>query len=244
MRLSTSTLATGLRLTPPVSERPFLIVTGPGRSGTSAVARILHESGLRMGTQLAPPSEYNRAGFYEDLAVVELNDAVLAQCGMARLERWPARHEVLRAAARQREAMAALAATGVRGWKDPRFCLTLEAWLPHLPSTPRVVLCLRSPEAFVHSVVSIFGLQSRELLERWWANHLRRALEVIEDYALPATSVVYDELVGQPEATVARLASFVGHPLDPRFVEPALRQFDQPVPERHRALYEKVRALA
>ncbi len=225
-------------------NQPFLIVTGPGRSGTSAVARILHESGLRMGTQLAPPSEYNRVGFYEDLAVVELNDAILADCGMVRLERWPEREEVLQAAARRRDAMIALAETGVDGWKDPRFCLTLEAWLPHLPSPPRVVLCLRSPEAFVHSVVSIFGLQSRELLERWWANHLRRALDVIADYALPATSVVYEDLVAQPEATVARLASFVGHSLDPRFVEPTLRQFDQAVPERHRALYDEVRSLA
>jgi hypothetical protein len=225
-------------------ERHFIIVTGPGRSGTSAVARVLHESGLRMGTDLGAPSEFNRAGFYEDMPVRDLNERIMAGCGMVGIERWPERDEVLRAAAPYREEMAALAVTGVDGWKDPRFCITLEAWLPHLPARPRVVVCLRSPEAFVHSVVSIFGLQRRDSLERWWANHLRRALDVVRDHELPAASVVYEDLIARPEETVARLASFVGHPLDARFVEPELRQFDQPVPQRHQALYDEVRALA
>ncbi|MGB2694972.1 MAG: sulfotransferase, partial [Dehalococcoidia bacterium] len=224
--------------------RSLIVVTGPGRSGTSAVARVLHESGLRMGTEFSPPSEYNPVGFYEDMPVRELNEQIMADCGMDGLDRWPEREDVRRAAEPYASAMAALAATGVDGWKDPRFCITLEAWLPHLAASPCVVVCLRSPEAFIHSVVSIFGLRPRDTLERWWANHLRRALDVVREYHLPATSVVYEDLVARPEATVDRLASFVGQPLDARFIEPALRQFDQPVPERHRSLYEEVRALS
>ncbi|MDZ4278723.1 MAG: sulfotransferase, partial [Dehalococcoidia bacterium] len=159
------------------------------------------------------------------------------------VEQWPEREEVLRAAAKHHETMARLAAEADGGWKDPRFALTLEAWLPHLAVPPKVVVCLRSPEAFVRSVTSIFGLYSQESLERWWANHLRRTLDVVRDYRLEATSVAYEELVAQPEATVARLSSFVGRPLDARFIEPDLRQFAQPVPERHAALYEEVRGL-
>ena len=33
----------------PAEGRPFIIVTGLGRSGTSAVARVLHESGVLLG---------------------------------------------------------------------------------------------------------------------------------------------------------------------------------------------------
>lgn len=222
----------------------LLIVTGPGRSGTSAVARVLHESGLCMGTDFGPPSEHNPLGFYEELSVRELNERIFADCGLQVVRPWPPRDAVLRVAGHYRDTMAALARTDASGWKDPRFCLTLEAWLPHLPTPPHVVVCLRSPEAFIHSVANIFGLHPREAMERWWADHLQRILDLIDDYGLQATSVAYEDLVGQPEATVARLSSFVGRPLDARLVEPALRQFDKPVPERHRALYEKVRALA
>jgi len=226
-------------------DRDFLIVTGPGRSGTSAVARVLHESGVGMGEQLAAASEFNRAGYYEEVPVVALNDAIMAALGMEGMERWPERVAVLDAAEPHTAAMHELASnTRARGWKDPRFAVTLEAWLPHLPSPPRVIVCLRSPEAFIHSVISIFGLSPRPALEAWWANHLRRALDVVRDYGLAATSVVYEDLIERPEATVAALASFVGAPLDARYVEPALRQFDQQVPARHVPLYEEVRALA
>ena len=208
------------------------------------MARVLHESGVTMGRDFGPASEFNPLGFYEELPVRELNEQIMADCGMQQIEHWLERATVLSAAAAYREAMADLIAAADDGWKDPRFCLTLEAWLPHLPSPPRVVVCLRSPEAFVHSVVSIFGLTSRETLEQWWANHLRRILDVIGEYRLEATCVVYEDLVLRPEATVARLSSFIDRPLDARFVEPSLQQFAQEVPERHMALYQEVRALS
>lgn len=228
----------------PESKR-FIIVTGAGRSGTSAVARTLHESGLSMGQDFGPPSEFNPVGFYEELAVRELNDRIMADCGMTGLERWPRRSTVLATGQQYGQLMDDLvAASSAEGWKDPRFCLTLEAWLPHLPARPKVVACLRSPEAFVHSAISIFGLSARDVLERWWANHLRRILDVIQDYDLAATCVVYEDLVQRPEATVGELSSFIGHPLDAAYVEPALQHFAQRVPQRYQALYEEVRALS
>jgi hypothetical protein len=157
---------------------------------------------------------------------------------------WPSRETVLSAALPYRAEMTQLAATtAAAGWKDPRFSLTLEAWLPHLPSRPRVVLCLRSPEAFVQSSISIYGLARRDELEAWWANHLRRALDLIREHALEATTVAYEDLVTQPDAAVRKLAAFVHHDLDPSYVEPSLRQFDAPVPEHHKALYGEVRTL-
>ena len=226
------------------SERSFIIVTGPGRSGTSAVARVLHESGVRMGRDLAPPTEHNPAGFYEELPVCDLNDEIMADLGVGRLEHWPSRAAVLAAAAPYASRMDELAATAVDGWKDPRFSLLLEPWLPHLPVTPKVVVCLRSPEAFLHSVISVYGLWPRKRLEDGWANHHRRVLEVVREYGLPATSVLYEDLVDHPSATVSELSSFVDRPLEHRFVEPALQQHTQPVPAHLSELYEEVRALS
>ncbi len=222
----------------------FIIVTGPGRSGTSAVARVLHESGVCMGEDLRPSSEYNPVGFYEEAPVVDLNDGILLELGMERLERWPSRSTVCAVGEGYADQMRELVArTPAQGWKDPRFSTTLEAWLPYLPRRPKIVICLRSPDAYLHSVVRIYGLVDRAVIERSWQWQLRRLLDVVRDYRLAATCVEYDALVQQPEETVAALSSFVGRELDPRYVEGKLRRHVQPVSPRFASLYRRVRAL-
>lgn len=223
---------------------PFVIVTGAGRSGTSAVARVLHESGVPMGESFAPPSERNPVGFYEELPVCDLNDRIMKECGIDRLERWPGRATMLAIGAQYAAAMRVLAANEtVGGWKDPRFGATLEAWLPQLRSAPKIVLCLRSPEAFVRSVTRVYGLVEREAVDRRWANLHRRLLDVIRDYRLDAICIEYERLMAHPNETVAELSRFVGHPLDARFIESEARHYHYEVPARYTALYEEVRAL-
>ncbi len=230
----------------PDGDNPFVIVTGTGRSGTSAVARVLHESGLSLGETFDPPSEQNRTGFYEDTEMRAVNFAIVSALGLSdirRAARWPWRSATVAVAEPYAERMQALATSGVRGWKDPMFCVTLEAWLPHLPQRPQVVVCLRSSEAFLHSVTQIYGLVERAYVERLWERELRRLLEVIDDYGLDATCIEYDELVLSPEAAVERLGAFVGRPLDASYIDAELRHHAYAVPERHAAIYERVRRL-
>ncbi len=241
---STSRRAQGRRpVDVPTEGRPFIIVTGLGRSGTSAVARVLHESGLSMGEHFRDPTVENEPGFYEELPVCDLNDEIMAECGIAGLRRYPMRTTVLAVAGRFRERMQALAQTDVAGWKDPRLSVTLEAWLPHLPGPPKLIICLRSSEAFLHSVSQIFGLIDRDLIERRWSLELRRLLDVVRDYDLDTTCVEYDSLVTEPEQTVAEISEFVGHPLDASLIRPNLRHFAYHIPQRLAPLYNRVRAL-
>lgn len=270
----------------------MIVVTGSGRSGTSAVARVLHESGICMGRDLIGPTEFNAEGYYEERAVVALNDELLAEVGLRpsrrllprlyrRLRRalgatevpaprWSAvsRAQVLAAArkhsSRMKQLVAGLPPGG--GWKDPRFSVTLEAWLPHLPEKPRLIVCLRSPAAVTASVLRIYGLidteaagdpaspQYRKLLrylervsettEERWSMQYRWLLEFIRDFELEATCVEYDALIRDPEGTVAALAEFVGRPLDARYVERPFRHYAAGVPERFVELYQRVLALA
>ncbi len=228
-------------------DKPFFIVAGAGRSGTSAVARVLHESGVCMGREMAAASEANPEGFYEDLDVVALNERILSDCGMNdpwRPERWPSRQTVRAAARPYRDEMTALAGEGVGGWKDPRFAITLEAWLPALPARPKVIVCLRSPQAYAHSATRIYGLVKPVRAMREWARHYRRLLAVIRRHKLASTCVEYDALVEQPAETVAALARFAGRPLEARYVVPRLRREYALVPEAYRALYERVAGLS
>lgn len=47
--------------------QPTVLIVGPGRSGTSTVARLCHEKiGISMGRFLKPGDEFNPEGYYED----------------------------------------------------------------------------------------------------------------------------------------------------------------------------------
>ena len=235
------------RLPAPTRNEPFFIVTGAGRSGTSAVTRVLHESGIRMGSDFDAPSQYNATGYYQERAVYIVNEEMLAEMGMAGFEgatRWASRSTVLAVAEGYRARLAEIAGSDTDGWKDPIFSATLEAWLPYLPARPKLIVCLRSPAAYAASVMNIYGLVDTNVVMRQWARHYRRLLDVIRDHRLEATCVEYDALIAQPEETVAALSRFVGRPLQAHFVEAPLRRFEAPIPERYGRLYDEVLALA
>ena len=234
------------RLSSSSQDRPLVIVTGAGRSGTSAVARVLHESGVSMGTEFAEPSDANPDGFYEDMGVWWVHARLFRELGMSsfwRPGRWPWRSTVLAMAAGYRKEMRAVITGATDGWKDPGFALILEAWLPFLPARPKLVVCLRSPQAHTASVSHLYGLVDREMVDRQWVRSYRRLLDVIRDYELEATCVEYDALVEHPEPVVADLAEFVRRPLRAEYVNPPLRRFRHSVPKRYLRLYHEVLAL-
>ena len=230
----------------PGEGQPWLIVAGTGRSGTSAVARVLHESGFAMGTTFADASEFNPLGFYEDLDAAWTNGAIMAELGSEDLllkQKPPWRSLILVAGEHHAEEMRRAAAPATPGWKHPLFSYTLETWMRVLGRRPKVVVCLRGPEAYLHSATAIYGLVDREMTERAWAAYLERALTVIEDYKLEALCIEYDDLVADPQATVAKLSRFIGRELDASNVEPSLRSHVYRIPKRWRALYARVAAL-
>ncbi len=228
--------------------KQLVIVTGAGRSGTSAVARVLHESGVSMGSEMGEASESNPEGYYEDLDVLWLNERLMAELGMSGVwrrnrGRWSWRSTVLAVARRYRDEMAELVSKAGGGWKGPHFAITLEAWLPVLPAPPKIVVCLRSPRAYADSTIRIYGFVGRDAVERQWAKHYHRILDVVRDYKLEATCVEFDTLVEHPQETTAALAEFIGHPLRAEFINPPLRHHARPVAKKYVGLYREVLAL-
>lgn len=224
----------------------MIVICGSGRSGTSAVAGLLHNAGIALGHDLIAADEHNAEGYFEERPVIELNEAILNDVG---LNRWfsTARRDDIVAAARGREPeMRALAENATPAWKDPRFSWTLEGWLPVLPDPPRVVVCLRSPLEVVASTVRIYGSDSDEahlaVLHVWRAQY-ERLLDVIEDYSLQATCVEYGALHREPEQVLPALERFVGSRLDAASVRRDLRHHAIEVPGDMMELYERVTAL-
>jgi len=58
-------------------NKTAIVILGSDRSGTSALAGILHILGICMGKALLPPAEDNPKGFYENKDITEFNDLKL-----------------------------------------------------------------------------------------------------------------------------------------------------------------------
>jgi len=188
-----------------------LIVAGFHRSGTSAAARLLHQGGAHMGDDLVGARLSNPFGHYEDVAVVRLHEALLADNGLT----WqvdedirpvvsPARWEELRAFAAGRQQ-----GHRIWGFKDPRACLFLPAWKEVLPEA-RVVVVFRH---YADSVASLHRREARlarageepvalhrrfwevpGLALRMWLVHNQALLAFAEAHPADALAVSFDQL--------------------------------------------------
>ena len=224
----------------------MILITGCGRSGTSAVARIIHESGLSAGNDLIEADEGNAEGYYEERPVIALNERILLAAGLHQPYASATREEVLAAAAPLRDEMRALVEQATPAWKDPRFCWTLEAWLDVLPASPRIVVCLRSPAEVVASTLRYYGQVGEEparRVEHTWRSEYQRLLEVIDARGLDAIAVEFNDLHGRPHEALKPLERFLDRPLDASGLRAGLRHHTVPIPEAFAPLYAGVRAL-
>lgn len=224
----------------------MLLITGSGRSGTSAVAQLLDAAGLSAGERLIDGDEFNADGYFEERALIELNQEILTAAGLGPWFSMATREQVLYAAGARADAMQALAAEATPVWKDPRFCWTLEAWLAVLPERPRLIVCLRKPEEVIASTLRRYGMlgdEATRAAEHVWRAGYERLVEVIDDYGLEALCVEYSALQGQPATAARALGEFVGRALDPSLIRRELRHHRGGTPSRLRRLYARVRSL-
>ena len=126
-------------------------ITGMHRSGTSLVARLLHECGIALGPerQLKKPAADNLDGYFENRSFVRLNEEIITQFGgqWNAPPNFPPGWEFTSEANCFLERAENLVGQFRRdkwGWKDPRTSLTLPFWRRLIPGL-KVVVCVRNP---------------------------------------------------------------------------------------------------
>jgi hypothetical protein len=196
-------------------------IAGMHRSGTSLVARLLRHCGLDLGPedQLMRPQPDNPEGFFENLPLVALNDAVLAELGGG----WDLPPDVepsawLELAARWRERALAVLGPLQRGepwgWKDPRNSLTLPFWQCLLPGL-RPVICLRHPRE-VHRSLHRRGSSSEAFSLNLWRRYYGSLLECTTAEQRLVTH--YQSYFADPVAELGRVVAWLGWPVEPGLV--------------------------
>jgi GT2 family glycosyltransferase/glycosyltransferase involved in cell wall biosynthesis len=198
--------------------RPICIV-GMHRSGTSMVAHLLHDAGVYLGPEeaLRQAGEDNLDGFWENPAMVEVNDAILAACGGA----WDVPPAKIPRAWKKRvpglsdvrlAATLALNEYGDRapwGWKDPRTSLTGNLWHELVPDLFAIV-CLRNPLEVALSLARRNYLSYAHGVSLW-EEYNRRLLAAFPRDRRVVTH--YDAYFEDPERELARVLTAAG--LDP-----------------------------
>ena len=218
-------------------QRTALVVLGMHRSGTSALAGVLHICGAHLPDKLKPPKiGVNPKGFFEPEAVLDLNVRLMRQLGGD----WchvdfavPAEGAV--ADEFVADASATIAAEyedrPLIAIKDPRICMLAPLWRRALVEAgyrPAFVVPIRNPLEVAQSLHARGDMSIDEGLALWRA-YMQRVVEFADVHG-DVLFVRYTELLDDWERVVGRIARRLDVPLDRsrdedirRFLEKDLR---------------------
>lgn len=195
-----------------------IIVIGTGRSGTSAVAGMLHYMGVYMGKDFIPADNNNPNGHWEDREFTELNRLVLGE--KISKEKWKEKTLEL-VDARSEEA-------GEKpwGWKIPASTNLLPEYKELLPYA-RYILCERDPEESIESCKKAYGFNDETA-----RNLIEKRVEAIKEHAPEEGSdlfkVNFKELLEKPWMVFQEMAKFLNfEKLDEERADTAIKLINQ-----------------
>ncbi len=202
-----------------------ICIAGMHRSGTSMIARLLHECGVYLGSasELVPATPDNEDGHWEHLRFLALNIAILARVGAgwdlppSVPLRWKDHPSLAPIRSEAAELVAGFRGHALWGWKDPRSALTLPLWLELIPDL-QVVVCVRHPLDVAGSLIDRGG-SSGAFAVNLWQEYYRRILAA----APPEKRVVthYEVYFQDSQRELERVLNRLGLAVPERVVENA-----------------------
>lgn len=192
--------------------KPFILILGMHRSGTSCLAGCLERSGLNLGT-VRRSGRFNTKGYYEIKALERLHNQVLGLNGGTWHEP-PARHITIHPHHHQEmmEELKTLSKRRPCGVKDPRLLLLLDRWLEVVPPPFKLIGTYRHPMSVAKSLAARNGL-SEEKSIRLWLHYNNALMERHKQNPFPLLEFDLTD-IDQYCKTVATLAVKLG--LKPR----------------------------
>ena len=199
------------------TRKTAILVAGMHRSGTSAVSRILNLLGCALPKTLSSAGPDNPSGFWESMAIKELNERVLASAGSAwdDWEPFDARWYESPVAAEFRDRARTTLADEFGDCrlfvlKDPRICRLLPFWIDSLGefgAEPFIVTPVRNPLDVAMSIEVRNGIDRSIGLLLWLRHHLDA--EVTTRH-LRRVYVRYERLISEPHAIADEMGDGLG----------------------------------
>jgi len=189
-----------------------VIVLGCYRTGTSAVAGVLHHLGIQMGHEFDPPSSSNPKGYFEDLEFKRLLHPLLDN---SETVFDPVCQDLV--SRREREGH------DIWGVKDPKMCCYLRHFLAFLISEPKIISTERDIDDICDSMYRAMNpvLDQVSIIKPLVEFYLDAKRQNLQEYQGDLLEIKFEELSSSPE----KIAEFVGLPLTEaanNFIRPSM----------------------
>jgi|GEM_PF-2075801 len=198
-----------------------ILILGMHRSGTSALASVLHHIGYGMGKDILLSSYDNPRGFFENEKVVHFNDKVLGEWGV----NWdtpfvPILDDTsLESTDLVQEAKDILSSQFAREGhfiiKDPRLCYTFPIWHQALKGLHIHISCIINLREVTEIIAS---LESRNNFSAGKSFNLTCAYLLSAEYhtrSTPRHLLSYTQLLDKPTETIAAIIEKLNLPFRP-----------------------------
>jgi hypothetical protein len=191
------------------SSNGSVVILGMHRSGTSVITRVINMLGLPLCDQdeFMTGSD-NPTGHWESASLMAFNDRLLKALGGRSHAPphvdygWEKHKEVANLYSEATAVFNRVHATNTWVWKDPRTCLTLPFWRLVWSGMPVAVFVHREPMEVFLSLGKRDGIGKAHCIALW-ERYARSALQNAS--GLPLVTVRFDELMADPDGTVAQL---------------------------------------
>lgn len=174
------------------------IISGMHRSGTSLIARLFYEAGANMGKaeDFYPSDKWNPDGYFEQLPIYAINTSLVhGPWWKFTYFCLPSTRTILKRAEKHAEQIQRTASRyHGKIVKDPRFCLTLPAWLKCGVQIDKILVCIREPFQVAQSIQRRNLTTIGHALNLWYI-HNHRLLENIR--GLPQWFVYYKKILDE-----------------------------------------------
>lgn len=214
----------------------IVIVGGMHRSGTSALAGMLHSNGIVMGRDtdfFPPPMRENPKGFFENKRFRKVNDTLLRDNNYRVKSFSPVVPVIKNGTLVIRTQMENLITEYSRsfdawGWKDPRTCLTMEVWLAMLREMDklkdlRVVVIHRKPEQVARSMLARGNRGPQVQFEELTRMYVKRLLTAMRGHHVKPFETEFDYFIAKTDEVAKELSAFLDWDVtDTSFVDPAI----------------------
>ncbi len=190
------------------------VVLGMHKSGTTLIAKTLHQSGIPMGT-FDESVSYDAGNQYEREEALIINNSILGSEGKQSLTIEPNNINRLETKAIELLVSRLDKKYHIWGFKDPRTCLTYPFWKPYL-CKPKVIVIFRDPRSVAYHYCKT-GIKDYFLALRRYLQYNREAYRIgVQEGGL---FISYNRLMKNSDGLI-RLSKFVDRKvvnlIDPR----------------------------
>lgn len=194
----------------PLGPKAPLIITGMHRSGTSLLARFIHNSGIDLGDKMLDALSTNPYGHFEDVEILEFHREILTRefgHTMWVPSAAPTRavdKEKARGLLRQRQSKHKW------GWKEPRTSLFLDFWNELLPEA-NYLFVIRHPALVLESLArrvnsNWYRFWKHNRFLRAWLVYNQACYDFYRKHDERTMLIILEEVLKAPDKVTALLS--------------------------------------